>query len=161
MILRASMLTPEAFAPFGEVLQCADRPGQNINHGMTRKFADLGRLRVADGGEVRIHLYRSQPSGNPLRLLHMERHPASSQAFYPLHDRPFPVVVSPADTVPAEDNLRAFITDGRQGVCLRPGVWHHHQISLGQPADYLVLDAVEGSGGTEEVRVSGDIWLQV
>ena len=72
----------------------------------------------------------------------MERHPLGSQAFVPMSERPFAVVVAPPGSAPEPSDLRAFVTNGRQGVHYRPGVWHHPLLVLDQPADVLVIDRV-------------------
>ena len=38
-----------------------------------------------------------------------------------------------------------FTTNGRQGVNLHAGVWHHYQLSLDEDSDYIVVDRA-GSG---------------
>ena len=69
----------------------------------------------------------------------MERHPLGSQAFVPLSDAPYLIVVAPAgDLDPAK--LRAFSTRGWQGVNYARGVWHHPLLALERVSDFLVVD---------------------
>ena len=42
-------LTPEAFAPFGEVIDCAGAPDKLINQGLCGRYHDRARLEFDDG----------------------------------------------------------------------------------------------------------------
>ena len=70
----------------------------------------------------------------------MERHPLSSQAFVPLGSPPFLIVVAPPSDRLTRETLRAFITDGSQGVNYHRGVWHHPLIALQRESEFLVID---------------------
>ena len=144
-------LTAEAFAPFGEVIQRQGVTPQSINDGRTQKFADLARIDTAEGdGETTVHLYRSQAVTLPFLVERMERHPLGSQAFMPLHQQPFPVIVAPAGNEPDIRTIRGFITNGEQGINYHRGVWHHFQISLNEICDYLVIDRAGPEHNCEE-----------
>lgn len=161
MIIRAEPLTREAFAVFGDVLETGGREATLINHGLTRKFATLSLVQVDPGAVAQLCIYRSDPVGLPFHLREFERHPLAGQVFMPLHTRPFPVVVAAGQDVPDPENIRAFITDGRQGVSLRPGVWHHHQLSLVQKSDYLVIERDSEDGNLETCRLEDEVVLQL
>jgi len=139
-------LTAEAFAPFGDVIQTAGAHHFPINDGQVQRFHDLARVDALEaGGRPGISLFVAQPCALPLRLRLLERHPLASQAFIPLHREPYLVIVSPADTDPAAENIRAFVTDGRQGVNYRRGVWHHPLVALGGESTFAVIDRI-GAG---------------
>ncbi|MFX8813062.1 ureidoglycolate lyase, partial [Acinetobacter baumannii] len=76
----------------------------------------------------------------PIRLRVMERHPLGSQAFVPMCGDPFLVVVAPPGPAPAPADLRAFVTNGRQGVNYARGTWHHPLLALDRISDFLVVD---------------------
>lgn len=143
--LQLEPLSAEAFAPFGEVIQRTGAIPESINYGRTLKYAGLARIETGEG-HAAIHLYRSQATELPIMVERLERHPLGSQAFMPLHGRPFPVIVAPQGDRPRVEDIRGFISNGEQGINYHKGVWHHYQISLGGPADYLVVDR-EGRGG--------------
>ena len=140
VIIRAQALTEEAFRPFGDVLETAGKTPQWINFGNTRKYANLAEIAIEDGHRGQLSIYRSSVITIPFRIRLVECHPLGSQAFFPLHERPFPVVVAPCGVIPCADNLRAFLSNGRQGVNFHPGVWHHYQLTLDQESDYIVVD---------------------
>ncbi len=145
-------LTAEAFERFGEVISAGGHTAELINAGHTQKFTDLAGIdTTAEGGSTAVHIYRSQPLSLPLEIKVMERHPLGSQAFMPLHNRPFLVIVAPAGEVLESDDVRAFLSNGQQGINLRRGTWHHYQISLQQVSDYLVIDRM-GPGANFEQR---------
>jgi ureidoglycolate lyase len=153
--LKIEKLTSAAFEPFGEVIEKKPESLLNINYGMTSKFPDLFTVDTDhEDGRPAIHLYECEPVSLPLTIEIMERHPLGSQAFIPLHDRPFLVVVAPVGDPPEPSQVRGFISNGHQGINYHKGVWHHYQISLGLRSDYLVLDR-EGPGGNfDEHRLS-------
>lgn len=154
--LRAQPLTVEAFAEFGEVITSDGNTPLLINDGMTERFHALARVDTGDhGGHALINLFHAQPYALPMTLSSMERHPLGSQAFMPLDAQPFIVVVAPIGEHVEPADLRAFITDGRQGVNYRRGVWHHSLIALNTPARFMVVDR-GGPGDNCDVVPIGD-----
>jgi len=147
-------LTRAAFEPFGEVIDIAGRSPETINAGHTQKWGDLASIdTLAEGGRPALHRYRSEPVRLPFTVEIMERHPLGSQSFVPLHDRPFLVVVAPAGAEPGPQTIRAFLTDGRQGVNYYRGTWHHYQLTLDQAGDYLVIDRAGPGPNLDEHRL--------
>jgi ureidoglycolate lyase len=159
LIIRMQALTPEAFAPFGEVLQTDGVAPQMINQGNTQKFADLARVSLDRDGRAQVSIYRSTAIELPFRICSMERHPYGSQAFYPLHHRPFPIVVALPDSAPEADRIQAFLSNGRQGINIHPGVWHHYQLSLEQDSDYIVIDRAGPGSNCDEHQFDQEIIL--
>lgn len=159
--LKVEALTAEAFSEFGDVISTTGHASHLINQGNTEKFAELASVDAeAECGKVAIHIFRSQPLGLPLMIEEMEKHPLSSQAFMPLHNRPFLVIVAPPGERVDGATVRAFITDGKQGVNLRRGTWHHYQVSLQQESDYLVIDRVGPGRNLEQQRLSPPLLIK-
>ena len=152
--VRPVPLTAETFAPFGEVVDAAAaRVAERINEGHTLAFRDLARIDVAaDGGRPRLSLYRTTPKTQPLRLEVMERHPLSSQTFYPLSDRPWLVVVAPPGDFD-RTAVRVFLAGPRQGVSYRRGTWHHYSLALHAVSDFLVIERAGPGENCDEVRL--------
>jgi ureidoglycolate lyase len=159
--LAISLLTAEVFAPFGDVLHPGTcRETRTINAGRTRRFHDLAALDLdARGGRPCLSIFRTEPLPPPLQLTHLERHPLSSQAFYPLSGRDWLVVVAPPGELRV-DAVRAFRASGDQGVNFHPGTWHHFSLALGETSDFLVIDRTDGDADCDEVELPEPLELQ-
>jgi ureidoglycolate lyase len=119
-------LTRAAFAPFGDVVEFEGRDSFPINNGMADRYHELAAVEL--GGEQSraiISLVASHQFDMPRRVDHLEYHPFGSQAFLPLDSSRFIVVVSPAAADPDLNQLRAFVTNGKQGINYHLGTWHH------------------------------------
>jgi ureidoglycolate lyase len=160
MIIRPKPLTKDLFLPYGDVLETDDFEPSSINFGNTLKFDKLAEV-THDGGYAQISIYRSSAIVLPFRVRLMECHPLGSQAFYPLHHRPFPVVVARAGEAPGATDLRIFLSNGRQGVNLHAGTWHHYQLTLGQDSDYLVIDRGGPEHNYQEHHLREEVWMDI
>ncbi|WP_109483328.1 ureidoglycolate lyase [Paraburkholderia sp. C35] len=138
--LHIERLTREAFAPFGDVIELDGARHYPINEGTTERYHDLASVDVTtQGGRPLINVFRAQPRAWPIDIAMMERHPLGSQAFVPLSDAPYLIVVAPAGELDPSQ-LRAFSTRGWQGVNYAKGVWHHPLLALERVSDFLVVD---------------------
>lgn len=148
-------LTRAGFAPFGDVIESEGRAAHSINAGTARRFDNLAEVDVgASGGRPLISLCRAEPVGTPLRLRLLEHHPLSSQAFIPLSATPFLIVVAPAGDPLRLEALRAFRSNGRQGINYRRGTWHHPLLALGRTSEFLIVDRGGPGENCEEVSVA-------
>jgi ureidoglycolate lyase len=139
--LKPAPLTAAGFAPFGDVIEIAGHAPRWINNGTCERFDDLARIDVgADGGHPLVSIFRAAPRALPFPVRSLERHPLSSQAFYPLQARPFLVVVALDGTGPVAPRLRAFMSTGQQGVNFRRNTWHHELLALQDTSLFLVVD---------------------
>jgi ureidoglycolate lyase len=90
----------------------------------------------------------------------LECHPRGSQAFMPLLGRPFLIVVAPAAETPDPEAMRAFLSDGTQGVNYHRGVWHHPVLALHPSDDFLVIDrSGPGANCDEHTLAPAQRWL--
>lgn len=152
VVLQAAPLTAEAFAPFGEVIQTTGHTPRLINEGTSERFDDLTPVDVlAGGGRPLISIFRASPRPLPFTVRAMERHPLSSQAFYPLDGLPYLVVVAEPGDAPWDRRIRAFRAAGNQGVNYRRNTWHHALLALGRTCHFLVVDRGGGGENCEEV----------
>ena len=140
-ILDVLPLTIEAFEPFGQVIEPDNAEEiRLINGGTTTRFHDLAKIDVAaEGGRTLVNIFRGKPFSLPVEIAMMERHPLGSQAFVPLHDRPFLIVVAPDDGG-KPGRPAAFVARGGQGVNYGRNTWHHPLVSLDVMSDFLVID---------------------
>ena len=144
------LLTREAFAPFGQVIETEGAQHFPINNGMTERYHDLAKVELA-GADPRplISIFRGQPYTLPLELRLVERHPLGSQAFYPLSDRPFLVIVV-LDDAGIPGTPRAFLTAPGQGVNIAINTWHGVLTPLGAVSDFIVIDRGGDGSNLEE-----------
>ena len=93
--MQISPLSAEAFAAYGDVLEVSkDKKHFPINDGFTERFHDIAEIDVADeNGQAIVSIFRSTPLALPIKIEMMERHPLGSQAFMPLSQQPYLVVV--------------------------------------------------------------------
>ncbi|MBU6474543.1 MAG: ureidoglycolate lyase [Alphaproteobacteria bacterium] len=153
-VLKPEPLTAAAFAPYGDVISCnAAKEQRSINYGNTARFHDLARLDLtAEAGRATVSIFRSTPVPRPIDIKIMERHPLSSQAFYPLSGRPYMVVVTPkGDFSPGK--LKAFLAGPDQGVNYHAGTWHHYSLALDAVSDFLVIDRDGPGENCDEIAV--------
>ena len=143
-------LKREAFSPFGQVIEMAAAHHYPINSGKTERYHDLARIEL--GGvhhRPMISLFRGQPYALPLSLKMVERHPLGSQAFYPLSDRPFLVIVAP-DEHGKPGTPRAFRTSPGQGVNIAMNTWHGVLTAQAAVSDFIVVDRGGDGNNLEE-----------
>jgi len=143
-------LTAHAFRPYGEVIEIAGPPSVTINRGKCGRHHDLAAIDIVDG-TAGISLFDGTPYSLPLTLDLVERHPLGSQAFLPMSDTPFLVIVADDDDgLPVHP--RAWLTNGQQGVNYNRGTWHGVLTPLATPARFTVIDRIgEGSNLEEAV----------
>lgn len=138
-------LTADAFARFGDVLE-ATGDFSTINAGLCHRHHDRARLDFAPDGRAGISVFDARPRRLPYTFDLIERHPHGSQAFLPLSEHPFLVIVADSpDDVP-----RAFLTNGRQGINLHRGIWHGVLTPLHAPGLFAVVDWIGTAGNVEE-----------
>ncbi|SHI62768.1 ureidoglycolate lyase [Wenxinia saemankumensis] len=141
-------LRAEEFGPFGEVLDTDGDPDRIINQGLCGRWHDRAALDFGTG-RAGISLFRAEPRGLPLRLEMVERHPEGSQAFLPMTEHPFLVIVAPdAGGVPGAP--RAFRAAPGQGVNYRRGTWHGVLTPLHAPGLFAVVDRIGAGANLQE-----------
>jgi ureidoglycolate lyase len=153
--LRPVPLTAEAFTPFGDVLD-ATGGFRLINAGLCRRHHDRARLDFGPEGRAGISVFRADPRALPYSFDLVERHPDGSQAFIPMSEDPFLVIVAPDP----EADPRAFLTNGAQGINLHRGTWHGVLTPLSAPGLFAVIDRIGNSPNLEEHRY-GAPWTVV
>ena len=157
-MIRAQPLTASAFAPFGDVLDCAGAPDKLINQGLCGRFHDRAQIDISDG-RVGISLFNAQPRALPYTLDMMERHPLGSQAFIPMTEYPFLVVVA-SDTAGQPDTPRAFVTAPGQAINFHRNTWHGVCTPLHAPGLFAVIDRIGDGDNLEEFWLKEPLIIQ-
>ena len=133
MKLQVLPLSQEAFSAYGDVIETQQRDFFHINNGLVERYHDLALVEILE--QDRIH--------------ELERHPLGTQAFIPMKGEVFVVVVALGDDKPDLSTLRAFITNGEQGVNYHRNVWHHPLFAWQRVTDFLTIDR----GGSDNCDV--------
>lgn len=160
IVLTPVPLTSERFAPFGDVIEGSRDKSTAMNDARFKRFDDLCEVDLA-GGDVAISIARCRtPTSMPLRVDMVERHPLGSQAFVPLAPCKMVVVVAPpGEAINAED-LRAFITNGRQGINYHRGTWHMPLIAFIAGQEFLIVDRGGVDANCEQHMLDETVMLE-
>ncbi|MEE9388296.1 MAG: ureidoglycolate lyase [Paracoccaceae bacterium] len=152
-------LNAKDFAPFGDVLEAAGQSDMTINQGMCERFHDRARLDFGPGGKAGVSIFQAQPRSLPHIVDMVERHPDGSQAFIPMSEDPYLVVVAQDDAgIPGIP--MAFVTLPGQGINLLRGVWHGVLCPLGRSGNFIVIDRIGNTQNLEEYWYKTQIVIQ-
>ncbi|KAK7053451.1 Allantoicase [Paramarasmius palmivorus] len=175
-------LTPEAFLPFGRVIQAYDDhaavpKGTKItpaNGGTASKFHKLALLASSyppeAGATCGLSVYRCQPlqglsADGTCKLEVLERHPFTNQAFIPMGGGPgeglqepgqrYLVVVAKngEDDKPDLRTLRAFVASTAQGIVYDTAVWHQPMTVLEKALDFTCVETQIGDGSKADCEI--------
>ncbi len=157
-----NVLTQSAFAPFGDVIEVdKSRKHFSINDGYTERFHDLATIDTDENnGRTLVNIFRTTPLPTPIAIKMMERHPLSSQAFIPLGNEPYLVVVAPAGEF-NETHIEIFIASSNQGVNYHKGTWHHYCLALNDVSDFLVVDRGGKGDNCDVVTLDGSMVIDL
>jgi len=148
MKLTCAPLTASDFAPFGDVLECAGDPDKIINAGLCGRYHDRAELDFGADGRAGISLFRAEPRSMPYSCDLLERHPEGSQAFIPMSEHPFLVIVAEDKNGPVKP--RAFLAAPGQGINFHRGTWHGVLTPLHAPGLFAVVDRIGETANLEE-----------
>jgi ureidoglycolate lyase len=161
-MLNAEPLSAKAFAPYGDVIETSQNSMAAMNEARFERFDDLAKINVdgSNDGHVAISIAVAKvPVELPYRFELVERHPLGSQAFIPLNEFAFTVVVAPfGESVDAAD-LRAFTTNGRQGINYHRGVWHMPLIATEAGQEFLIVDRAPSIDNVQVLALGQPITL--
>ena len=158
MRLNLEPLTGEAFADFGDVIEMDGAHHFSINQGMAERFHDLARIDMGPEGKALLSIFVARAWPVPIAIRSIERHPLGSQAFMPLQQQDYLVVVT---KTPEISGLRGFLAKGTQGVNYRRNVWHHPLLALENDSRFLVIDRGGPGNNLEEASLSQLVHLDL
>jgi len=153
-------LNCEDFAPYGDVIESAVDSTAEMNAARFARFDDLCKIEMQDNARVAVSIARCLVANSlPYRIDMVERHPLGSQAFVPLSTAKMVVVVAPpGDAVKARD-LRAFASNGRQGINYHRGTWHMPLIAFTKGQEFLIIDRVGDVPNCDEFSLDEPVLL--
>ena len=138
-------ITKENFSKFGDMITTADIKPIEINEGYAKRFDGIANLNTSkDNGETTISIFSALRRSFPMKIDMMEKHPLGSQAFIPMKQTTFLVLVAPKGSKPDLNKIEAFIIPPEIGVNYNPGTWHFPLIAT-EDMNFLVVDR-KGSG---------------
>ena len=147
-----------SFASFGDVLTLKSKPDKMINQDMCGRHHDLAKLDFTDG-QAGISLFDAVPRQLPYTLDMMERHPLGSQAFIPLHEHSFLVIVA-SDMGDKPGEPLAFLTAPRTGINIYKNTWHGVLTPLQAPGMFAVIDRIGNGKNLEEYWLDEEYIIQ-
>lgn len=145
--LTTQPISQQAIAGLADLIQATGDPDKLINQGLCGRFHDLARLDVE--GATGISLFQSKSFSLPFKLEMMERHPHGSQAFLPMQQGHYLVVLAEDDNG-APGTPRAYVAGEGQGVNIGRNVWHGVLCPLSDPGLFAVVDRVTDGPNLQE-----------
>ena len=138
-------ISKENFSKFGDMITTANIKPIEINEGYAKRFDGIANLNTSkDNGETTISIFSALKRFFPMKIDMMEKHPLGSQAFIPMKQTTFLVLVAPEGNKPDLNKIEAFIVPPEIGVNYNPGTWHFPLIAT-EDMNFLVVDR-KGSG---------------
>jgi len=156
--LRVQPLTPAAMAPYGSVIAAASG-GDAINGGSSRRHEAVAALDLQrDGGRAVLAVYDAQARTFPFEARMLERHRLSDQVFLPLGGaRRCVLLLAPAGlAAPRGEDCVALLSDGRQGIRIAAGTWHHGLLAL-DDGPWAVLERRGAAVDCDEVALEAPL----
>ena len=138
-------ITKENFSLFGDIISTRDAKPIDINAGYAKRFDDLANINTyKDNGKTIVSIFSAKKRNFPMKIDMMEKHPLGSQAFIPMKETTFLVLVAPENDKPDLNKIESFIVPSGVGINYKPGVWHFPLIAT-EDMNFLVVDR-KGAG---------------
>ena len=145
VLITPKAISKENFLKFGDVISTKNIEPININNGYAKRFDGIANLNTSkDNGETTISIFAALKRDFPMKIDMMEKHPLGSQAFIPMKETTFLVLVAPEGEKPDIKKIESFVVPPGIGVNYTPGTWHFPLIST-EDMNFLVVDR-KGSG---------------
>lgn len=142
--VRLGLISRLSFEPFGDLLIAPKGGGRAV---LANELVNL-----RSGAKPTLTLATVDPVSLPMIITRMERHLYSSQAFLPLGDCEYIVLVAEDGDrdLPDVSRIRGFRVSSGIGINYRPGVWHYPITALSSPATFSVWTFLEGTSDDEQ-----------
>ena len=140
LTIKPKPINKENFKKFGDMITKDDIKPLDINDGYAKRYDGIANLDAKkDNGESIISIFSALKRSFPMKVDMMEKHPLGSQAFIPMQETTFLVLVAPKGSKPNIDEIESFIVPPHIGVNYNPGIWHFPLIST-KDMNFLVVD---------------------
>ncbi len=153
-ILQVRPATPEALAPYGQVLGAGTGAPIGVSDFYKGAVAVSAPVDFKSDEDTCLSLCTLQP--RPFEIAYLERHFKHTQTFIPLGGKPFVAVFgAPTDgDMPDLENLEAFQFDGQSGFTMHIGTWHEFPFALEPDTNMVVILRTETTRNlsTENVK---------
>ena len=144
-VIKAKKITKKNFSKFGQLIDTSKKNPININDGYAKRFDNLINVDTSKNkGKSIVSIFKAKKRRFPMKIDMMEKHPLGSQAFIPMKQTTFLVLVAPEGSKPDLNKIEAFIIPTDIGVNYKPGTWHFPLIAT-ENMNFLVVDR-KGSG---------------
>mgnify|MGYP001276061098 CR=1 FL=1 len=139
-IIKPLEITRENFAIYGDLIATNDVKPIKINAGYAKRFDDLASIATTkDAGKTIVSIFSALKRTFPMKIDMMEKHPLGSQAFIPMKDTTFLVLVAPQGDSLNLNKIESFIVPPGIGINYKPETWHFPLIST-ENMNFLVVD---------------------
>ena len=139
-IIIPNKITKDNFSSFGDIISTKDVKPIDINEGYAKRFDDLADIDISnDEGKAIVSIFSALKRNFPMKIDMMEKHPLGSQAFIPMKETTFLVLVAPQGDKPDINMIKSFIVPPGIGINYKPGIWHFPLIST-VDMNFLVVD---------------------
>ncbi|RXJ68480.1 ureidoglycolate hydrolase [Halarcobacter ebronensis] len=144
--LKPKPLNTKEFEKFGKIISIENSKSKTINNGYAKKHYELTTIDSKEkNGQTALHIYLAKKREFPLKIDMLEKHPYFSQTFIPRGQNPFLLVVALGNEQPDLSTIKAFVTNGNEGVHYNRGVWHFPLISIEDNEQFIVIDRTDNN----------------
>ena len=144
-IIKPIEITRKNFAAYGDLISSDNINPIDINNGYAKRFDNLANINTSrDGGKTIVSIFSTLKRTFPMKIDMMEKHPLGSQAFIPMKETNFIVLVAPPGDKPEISKIESFVVSRGIGINYKPDIWHFPLIST-ENMNFLVMDR-KGTG---------------
>ena len=140
--LKAEPLTKENFAPYGDVIEIDGARHFGMNDDGMERYYDLANVDHDAAGKVVLSItVCNRVETMPTEMYCIEKHPLGSQAFIPMNSTsPLIIAVAEPSDIVDLSKVKAFVSNGKQGINYNKNVWHMPTICLDKDQQFLIVD---------------------
>ena len=144
-IIKPIEITRKNFAAYGDLISSDNIKPIDINAGYAKRFDNLANINTSrDGGKTIVSIFSTLKRTFPMKIDMMEKHPLGSQAFIPMKETNFIVLVASPGDKPEISKIESFVVSRGIGINYKPDIWHFPLIST-ENMNFLVMDR-KGTG---------------